>query len=212
MTFRTDGPVTVGDPSRVSFQKPGPLTVADSSQVSFQKPGPLTTDPSRVSFQKPGPLTIDSSRVSFQKPGPLTVVDSNQADPDALDCLTEPQSQTPSLVSEVWEWERFVGGDGTLIRVQDPSRYTLILNPDGTYQVSADCNRVRGAYSLDQGHLNLLPGPTTLAECGPDSLYSEFLVKLGNVRSFVYDDEGRLVLNLWADGGSLVFHRAVNAE
>jgi heat shock protein HslJ len=115
----------------------------------------------------------------------------------------------PGLVGITWEWVQFLGGDDSRIDVGDPSRYTLTLNPDGTYQVMADCNRSGGAYILDEAHLTLEPGPTTLAECGPDSLYDEFLTKLGYVRTHVYVvDEAKWVLDLWADAGQMVFQRA----
>ena len=122
---------------------------------------------------------------------------------------TNAVGETSDLVGVVWEWERFVGGaDADVIEVDDPSKYTLTLNADGTYQVRADCNRATGGYTLDEAHLTLQPGPTTLAECEPGSLYDEFLGKLGYVRTYVSDDEGRLVLNLWADAGNLFFRPA----
>jgi heat shock protein HslJ len=69
-----------------------------------------------------------------------------------------------------------------------------------------------GAYTLDEGSLTLQPGPTTLAECGPDSLYDEFLAKLGYVRTYVYlADDGKWVLDLWADAGQMVFQRAARS-
>jgi heat shock protein HslJ len=114
-------------------------------------------------------------------------------------------SDTSDLVGIVWEWERFLDNDGSVLEVNDPSRYTLILNPDGTYQVRADCNRSGGAYTLDGGSLTLQPGPTTLAECEPGSLYDEFLAYLGRVRTYVRADDGKLVLDLWADAGHVVF-------
>jgi len=116
------------------------------------------------------------------------------------------------LVGTVWEWERFVGGDGSEIRVEDPPKYTLTLNADGTYQVVADCNRAGGGYTLEGALLTLLPGPMTLAECGPDSLYDEFVAKLGDVRTYVRPDESdQLVLNLFADAGNMFFRPAVQA-
>jgi heat shock protein HslJ len=123
----------------------------------------------------------------------------------ASDIAGDADQTVPSdLVGMTWEWERFLGGDGSQIAVDDPSRYTLTLLPDGTYQIKADCNVAGGAYTLDGSHLTLEPGPTTLAECGPDSLYNKFLANLGHVRTYVMDDD-KLVLNLWADAGNMVF-------
>jgi heat shock protein HslJ len=106
-----------------------------------------------------------------------------------------------------WQWERFLSGDGSTIKVDDPSRYTLTLNADGTYAVRADCNRSAGGYTLDEAHLTLQPGPTTLAECGPESLYDAFLQQLGDVRTWTVTDDGKLVLDLWADAGQMVLRQ-----
>ncbi|HUV94190.1 MAG TPA: META domain-containing protein [Anaerolineae bacterium] len=110
-----------------------------------------------------------------------------------------------------WQWERFAGGDGSKMEVEDPSKYTLTLRPDGTYEVKADCNLSSGSYTLDGSQLILEPGPTTLAECEPGSLYSEFLAKLGHVRTYVFH-EGKLVLNLWADAGDMFFIPATGSS
>lgn len=119
---------------------------------------------------------------------------------------SEVAADAPDIAGVVWEWERFVGGDGSATEVDDPSRYTLVLNADGTYQVRADCNRAGGGYTLDEAHLTLQPGPTTLAECEPGSLYDAFLARLGDVRTYVREDESDwLVLNLWADAGDMFF-------
>jgi heat shock protein HslJ len=115
------------------------------------------------------------------------------------------------IVGITWQWERFIGGDDSRIDVDDPSLYTLTLKPDGSYQVKADCNLSTGAYTLQDGALTLQPGPTTLAECAPGSLYGQFLAKLGDVRTYVMD-EGKLVLNLFADAGDMVFSRGQGTE
>jgi heat shock protein HslJ len=108
-------------------------------------------------------------------------------------------------VGTAWQWERFIGNNDSQIEVDDPTRYTLTLQADGLYQVEADCNLASGRYTLEGAALSLLPGPTTLAECGPDSLYDSFLKNLGHVRIYTITDEGKLVLDLWADGGHMVF-------
>ena len=126
-----------------------------------------------------------------------------------------PEPTTPvaesALTDIVWEWVRFEGGDDSVIDVDDPSHYTLILNPDGTYQVRADCNQATGGYTLDDAHLTLKPGPTTLAECATGSLYNTFLSHLGHARTYVMDGDN-LVLNLWADAGNMIFRPAQAAH
>ncbi len=108
------------------------------------------------------------------------------------------------IVNVTWQWERFEGGDDSVMTIDDPSRYTLILKPDGTYRVKADCNMSMGAYVLKGSSLTLEPGPMTLVECEPGSLSDNFLKKLGFVRTYVAHD-GKLVLNLFADAGNMIF-------
>lgn len=119
---------------------------------------------------------------------------------------TSTEALGTDIVGTTWQWNRFVGGDGSEISVKDPEKYTLALRPDGTYHVKADCNLSGGSYTLGTSHLTLDPGPTTLAECEPGSLYDEFLAKLGYVRTYLMRD-GDLVLNLWADAGSMFLRR-----
>lgn len=116
---------------------------------------------------------------------------------------------------QVWQWLVFQdsasGDESNDITVDDPAKYTLELLPDGTYAIQADCNSGGGQYTLDGSSLTLLPGPITLAECGPESLSNTFISLLGDVVTFVFDSEGNLVLNLKADAGNMIFSRADEA-
>ena len=112
----------------------------------------------------------------------------------------------PDIVGVTWAWQRFEGGDGSVLDVSDPSLYTLDLQPDGTFHVRVDCNRGSGAYTLESSSLVLELGPLTRAMCPPDSLHDRYLRDLSNVRTYVHlADENTLVLNLWADAGNMVF-------
>ena len=64
-----------------------------------------------------------------------------------------------------------------------------------------------GSYTLEGDRLTLLPGMTTLAECGTDSLYDLYLSTLGRVESLSVE-EGRLVLHLRENAGSMVLRNA----
>jgi heat shock protein HslJ len=110
------------------------------------------------------------------------------------------------MIDILWMWERFKDpADGDIV-VADPTKYTLQLLPDGTFRFKADCNVGNGTYTCDGGCLTLELGAATLAECGPDSLYDEYLDALGDVACYTMD-EGKLVLNLEADAGCMIFGR-----
>ena len=112
---------------------------------------------------------------------------------------------TPELVGQTWYWQKYVdNADLHNIVVGDPSKYSLEFLPDGTYQIQADCNRGSGEYIVDGSNLTIKPGPLTRAACGPDSLDTKFLAKLGDVVTYVLKD-GMLYLNLKMDAGDMVF-------
>ena len=110
-----------------------------------------------------------------------------------------------NITGIVWKLERF---EDTLdvhnFVIDDPNQYTLILLPDGSYQVKADCNRMQGRYTLAGKQIKIAPGAATLAECAPGSRYAEFLRYLTEALGFVVH-ENKFRLNLMREGGSLVF-------
>ena len=164
-----------------------------------------TPEPVDPGVQEPYPAPdeetvpeIDPEDEPVAYPGP-------DDDPDTPQDPGKEAGPVSDIIGITWQWERYEdNADLNNITVEEPGLYTLTLNPDGTYHLKADCNLANGGYTLDGSQLQLLPGPTTLAECGPDSLYNTFLVDLGNVRTYVMAD-GKLVLNLWADAGNMVF-------
>lgn len=104
------------------------------------------------------------------------------------------------LVGKVWRWSRLAGPDP--LEVPRPGRYTLELLPEGRYALRADCNTGSGAYTLEGDRLELLPGPMTAAECGPESLSDRFLRLLGNVEGIAQDGD-TLVLQLAGTAGAM---------
>lgn len=108
------------------------------------------------------------------------------------------------IVGLLWKWERFTDPSGKNdIVVDDPLKYTLQLLHDGTFRFKADCNVGSGTYTLSGSSMTLKLGAATLAECGPDSLYDEYLAYLGDVVSYALNG-GKLVLNLKAGAGSMI--------
>jgi heat shock protein HslJ len=124
---------------------------------------------------------------------------------DGAPTATFTQNGEAEIVGITWQWTELTETEpGSQSLVPDPENYTLVLRSDGTYQVKADCNLSSGSYTLEGNRLTLLPGPTTLAECGPDSLYDEYLAFLGQAVTIELDGE-KLILNLKEGAGKMGF-------
>lgn len=97
------------------------------------------------------------------------------------DASVRRKAQTNAAVKDrIWQLSRFEateGGDSFSVYASD--RYTLILLANGSYRVRADCNCMQGAYRPEsERRIEITSGAATLAECGPDSHYSQYLLQL----------------------------------
>jgi CubicO group peptidase (beta-lactamase class C family)/heat shock protein HslJ len=109
-----------------------------------------------------------------------------------------------SLTTNSWKWAQFTS-PAEQFDVPVPDKYTLALLDDGsTSLIYADCNIVLGSYTVDGQSLQIEQGPATLADCGPESLSDRFLGYLQEALIYTLAD-GRLMLDLPADGGQLTF-------
>ena len=68
-----------------------------------------------------------------------------------------------------------------------------------------------GGYEVDGSNLTLLPGPTTLAECGPDSSYDQYVGFLGLVDGYEMEND-KLILTFGAGARQMIFANAGQAE
>lgn len=107
------------------------------------------------------------------------------------------------MLDTTWEWQQLIEtAPAAQSVVPDSENYTIVFNQDGIYNAKADCNMVSGAYEIDGNSLTLLPGPTTLAECGPDSSYDLYVGLLGQVNGYEMENDG-LILTFGA--GQMIF-------
>jgi len=114
----------------------------------------------------------------------------------------------PDFVGVTWNWEEFIDNAETQsVKVADPASYTVTFAEDGTVAMKADCNQAAGTFSLDGSNLAVTVGPMTLAMCSADSLGERFLVDLTSVATVSVED-GKLLLDLMADGGTMIFAAA----
>lgn len=118
------------------------------------------------------------------------------------------QSQTmnmEALENTPCQFVKFEGGDGQVLTSEDPSKYTLMINKDGTFNVRFDCNRGRGTWkSKGSNQIEFGPMALTRAMCLEGSLHDHFVKHWPNIRSFTLKD-GHLFLSLMADGGVFEF-------
>lgn len=111
------------------------------------------------------------------------------------------------LVGTSWQLVRFQGGDDTVLRPQDKTRYTVAFATDGV-SVRFDCNRGSGSWtSAGEGRLEFGPLALTKVMCPPGSLHDHFVRQWPYVRSYLIRD-GHLYLSLMADGGIYEFEPA----
>ncbi len=109
------------------------------------------------------------------------------------------------IVDIVWEWTDWVEGEqASQSIVPSPEDYTLVLEADGRFHAQVDCNSVQGYYTVDDENIRFDTGPMTLAECGSESLFDQFLKLLSRVGSFgIRGDE--LVMVIDSDEGEMGF-------
>jgi putative lipoprotein len=136
----------------------------------------------------------------------LPVDSGNLVFEPAASADTDTATNTPELVGPTWQWVEFqdVATGQNNYTLDEPENYILFFDDDGTVSIQADCNRASGTYTAEDGGLSITLGPMTLAECGPDSRYDTYLNWLGDVVSYVVEDD-QLFLNLPVDSGNLVF-------
>ena len=93
----------------------------------------------------------------------LSIDDDHDATFNQLQKIDDGGLVATDVIGVTWLWQRF---DDTAeinhIEVDDPSRYTLTLNADGTYEVKADCNQAGGNYTLDASSLTFETGPSNI--------------------------------------------------
>ena len=110
------------------------------------------------------------------------------------------------------QWPGFTAADGSVVEVDDPEAYSLVLLPDGTYTVRADCNVGAGTFVYDDdGALALLPGPLTRVDCPTGSQSNPFLSFLNDVTGVAVADDGAVTMTT-ADGDRATFISAGPVE
>jgi heat shock protein HslJ len=115
------------------------------------------------------------------------------------------QKGVASITNKTWQWVSLVETlPASQSVVPNPENYTLILMPDSSLSIKADCNMAGGTYTLKGDSLELVLGPSTMAYCGEQSLDQQFLMTLQQVSGYSIEN-GQLVLLLEDSAGKMSF-------
>jgi D-alanyl-D-alanine carboxypeptidase len=110
------------------------------------------------------------------------------------------------LTANPWQWVSFTSPVEE-VKIDSPERYLLTFAAEGAVTIVADCNNAGGTYTADAptpGSLTILIGTVTTAACQPGSRSEQFLTLVAGAARYFFED-GRLFIDLMADGGTLVF-------
>lgn len=109
------------------------------------------------------------------------------------------------ITDATWQWTSMKESSPPAQSVvPDPARYTITFKNDGTFEAKVDCNQVSGTYSAVDGGFRIVPGPSTMAECGPESLYNTFLANLAAVDGYTLQGD-LLTFSFGAGAGEMAF-------
>ncbi|MFO7662595.1 MAG: META domain-containing protein [Chloroflexota bacterium] len=112
----------------------------------------------------------------------------------------------------VWKWQTYEDvAAGASTRVDDPNKYTIVFNADGTTTGRADCNTFSGTYSQDGG-FTISVTPDVMAACDQGSMDQQFLNLLDDVAAGGPDGAGGLVLQTAGGAQKMMFSNGGSAE
>ena len=120
-----------------------------------------------------------------------------------------PASAQAPLAGTSWELVELRSPEDSIgtVRVDDPARYTITFNADGSAALRLDCNRGRGSWrSEEPGRVEFGAVATTRMMCPSGSLDARLGRELPWVRVYAIQGD-TLRLELMADGGQQFWRR-----
>ena len=125
------------------------------------------------------------------------------AAPEVPAPVPPPTEELQMLRANPWQWVSFTS-PMEQFDVETPLSYLVRFNTDATMNIVADCNNAAGFYQGEGGTLSIEIGPMTAAACPPESRSDQFVKLLGSAALYFFQD-GNLYIDLFADGGTMVF-------
>lgn len=117
-----------------------------------------------------------------------------------LALVVQAGAQAAGLANTSWQLVQIHNADGTSERPDDPAKYTLAFEADGSLVARLNCNRGHGTWkSTSPGKIELGVMAVTMAACLPPSLDTRMAKDLGEVHSYAIEN-GHLHLNVSTGG------------
>ncbi|HBX70477.1 MAG TPA: hypothetical protein DEH25_14125 [Chloroflexi bacterium] len=116
------------------------------------------------------------------------------------------------MLDTTWEWQQLSETlPASQSMIANSANYTLVFTPDMLYSAKADCNMLSGEYEISDNTLTLKAGPSTLAECGAESSYNQYVTLLSQVDGYRLEN-GKLVLTFGNGAGEMIFANVGKAQ
>ena len=149
-------------------------------------------------------LALVLASCSMQTPTPAPAPEATPT----TEVAGEEAAQLPATPADnllgSWQWTSFSDPASGPTDIANPENYTLNFNDDGTVNIKADCNNAQGSYTADDSSLSIEIGPMTMAMC-PDGSHSDDFVKNLGFAAIYFFQDGNLLIDLMADGGTMTF-------
>ena len=181
--------VSQADPGEFSAKKESDLSIILIGDERYEIPDAVIFGGCEATIEKSGfPMKVQSADHTLLPDGPNLLANTRWR-------LIEFQSMDDAV---------------GILRPDDPSRYVMRLNGDGSVEMRLNCNSARGTWSAEggrdrsSGRFQFGPLAVTRALCPPPSLDEQISSQAQYVRSLLMKD-GRLYLSLMADGGIYVW-------
>ena len=109
------------------------------------------------------------------------------------------------MLDTTWEWQQLTETmPASQSMIANSANYTIVLTADNLYSGKADCNMIQGEFDVSGESLTIKPGITTLAECGPESSYNQYMDLLAQVDGYRLEN-GKLALTFGNGAGEMIF-------
>ena len=99
-----------------------------------------------------------------------------------------PPPSSHSLTGKVWQWTSYSEDGVGTVAIEDPGRYTIVFDEDGTAVVTADCNRNHWSYTIEGSFarplMDLRSHAAKWSPCGPGSSAQLFVDHLWPTDTF----------------------------